>query len=453
MKENRVTIGFVAGAVLLTVLAIVTAPHPVPPDAFFDRGEPFFPDFNDPNAARTLEVIEYDSETGTAVPFKVTFDGKRWTIPSHYDYPADGRDRLAKTAAGLIGITKDDFRTDNPADYAACGVIDPLDESNPSLEGRGTRVTIKGENDVVLADLIIGNAVEGRDDFHLVRVPGQKRVYGTRLKLDLSTKFKDWIESDLVQLEQKEIDRVVIKDYSIDERTGRIHKRDEITLTKDGDTWDMDRVPAGKELERWKVSNLLRAIDELSIEGVRPKPAGLSASLRRAEGEQRITDADLLSLQSKGFYFTRDGVLVSNEGELVVHADDGVEWTLRFGEVATGDAGADDAASGENRYLMITASFDPSQFPEPEKPSNTDFEDKPDSLWTKEDWRNKGLQTAWEQWKHKVDAATERARRLSDRFADWYYVISNESFEKLHVRRDDLLRDKPGRSQAAPPTP
>ncbi|RMF22446.1 MAG: DUF4340 domain-containing protein [Deltaproteobacteria bacterium] len=342
-----------------------------------------------------------------------------------------------------MGITKDDFRTDNPADYADCGVIDPLDESNPSLEGRGTRVTIKGENDVVLADIIIGKPYEGRENFRLVRVPGQKRVYGTRIDLDLSTRFKDWIESDLMQIDQKEIDRIVIKDYSIDERTGRIRKHDEITLEKKADQWEMDRVPAGKELERWKVTNLLRAIDELSIEGVRPKPAGLSASLRRAEGDQRITDADLLSLQSKGFYFTRDGMLVSNEGELVVHAKDGVEWTLRFGEVARSDAGESKDASGENRYLMITASFDPSQFPEPEKPSNTDFESKPDSTWTQEDWRNKGLQTAWEQWKRKVDEATERARKLSDRFADWYYVISNDSFEKLHVKREDLLRDKP----------
>jgi hypothetical protein len=65
----------------------------------------------------------------------VTFENGRWTIPSHHGYPADGKDRLAKTAAGLIGLTKDDFRTDNVADHEACGVIDPLDNTVQTLKG------------------------------------------------------------------------------------------------------------------------------------------------------------------------------------------------------------------------------------------------------------------------------------------------------------------------------
>jgi hypothetical protein len=154
---------------------------------------------------------------------------RRWTIPSHHGYPADGKDRLAKTAAGAIGITKDDFRTDNVADYEACGVIDPLDTANPSTTGRGKRVTIKGENDVVLADLIIGKSFEGREGFSLVRVPGEKRVYGARINLDVSTKFKDWIEADLMMIDKEEIDRFVLKDYSIDERSGRLDERDQVT--------------------------------------------------------------------------------------------------------------------------------------------------------------------------------------------------------------------------------
>ena len=198
--QTRITIIFSVVALVLVLLAIVTEPKQVSPDAFSDLGEEFFPNFKDPNAARTLEVIEFDEETGSARPFKVTFQGGRWTIPSHYDYPADGKDRLAETAASMIGITKDDFRTDNVADFAACGVIDPLDESVVELSGRGKRVTIRGDNDVVLADLIIGKSYDDRKNFHLVRVPGQKRVYGSLIDVDISTKFSDWIESDLLKI-------------------------------------------------------------------------------------------------------------------------------------------------------------------------------------------------------------------------------------------------------------
>ncbi len=449
MGEMRKTAWMAGAALVLAVLALVTAPRQKMPDAFFDQGEAFFPDFTDPNAATTLEVVQWDDERGGAVPFKVTFQGGRWTIPSHYDYPADGKDRLAKTAASLIGITKDDFRTDNTADYEACGVIDPLDADYAGTEGRGTRITIKGENGVVLADLIVGKAFPGRDGFRLVRVPDEKRVYGSRINLDVSTSFKDWIESDLMLIDQDEIDRLVLKDYSIDESTGRLDIRDEVMLGKDGTDWKMAKVPAGKETDSYKINTLLRTIDELSIEDVRPKPEGLTVSLTRGGGTG-ISQSDMLSLQGHGFYFARDGRLVSNEGEVLARTADGVTYTLRFGEVAmgTGDSGAaaSGQAPGENRYLMISASFDPSLFPEPAKPSSRSFESKADSALTLEERRQKDIQAEHDRWQQRVDAGQKRADELNGRFAKWYYVISGASFEALHQKRADLLRDKPKQS-------
>jgi hypothetical protein len=44
----------------------------VTPSAFSDIGEAFFPNFQDPNTATTLEVIEFDEGTAAAKPFKVT---------------------------------------------------------------------------------------------------------------------------------------------------------------------------------------------------------------------------------------------------------------------------------------------------------------------------------------------------------------------------------------------
>lgn len=447
MTERNKTLGLVGAAVVLAVLTLATTPRHRTPDAFFDEGEEFFPEFTDPNAARTLEVIEYDAQTGTAVPFKVTFSDGRWTIPSHHGYDADGKDRLAQTAAGLIDITKDDFRTDNPADYAACGVIDPLDMANPGVFGRGKRVTIKGENDVILADIVVGKSLEGREGFYLVRVPDQKRVYATRMDLDLSTRFKDWIEPDLMLIEKDEIDEVVLKDYSVDERTGRLDERDIVVLSRDGDAW-IGNVGAGEEVDTYKLNNLVGAVDEVTIEGVRPKPEGLSATLSRG-GQVSITQGDMLSLQEKGFYFTSDGRLVSNEGELQVHTSDGVTYTLRFGEVVFGtglavSAGTDtdDEAetSRENRYLMITTSFDPVQFPEPEKPASLEFQSKPDSLWSQEDYRARDMQATWQRWNEKINSASARSEELNDRFAKWYYVISSDSFDKLHLSREDIVK-------------
>jgi hypothetical protein len=238
MSQMRKTIIFCAVAVVLAALAFLAAPKKVTPEAFLDQGQPFFPEFTDPNVARTLEVIGFNEQTGSAVPFKVTFEKGMWTIPSHHNYPADAKDRLAKTAAGVIELKKDDFRTDNASDHEACGVVDPLDTESASLAGRGQRVTVKGENDVVLADLIIGKPVEGRDKMRFVRIPGQKRVYTSRVDVDISTKFADWIETDLLQANKDEMDHIVLRNYSINERTGKVDERDRVVLEKHGE-WTM----------------------------------------------------------------------------------------------------------------------------------------------------------------------------------------------------------------------
>jgi hypothetical protein len=452
--QTRITLIFSAVAVVLVLLAIVSEPRQVTPDAFSDLGEEFFPNFTDPNAARTLEVIEFDEQTGSARPFKVTFQGGRWTIPSHYDYPADGKDRLAETAASVIGITKDDFRTDNASDHAACGVIDPLDESVVELRGRGKRVTIKGENDVVLADLIIGKSYEDRENFHLVRVPGQKRVYGSLIEVDISTGFSDWIEADLLKVEQEELQKINLKDYSINETTQKVETRDELALVKEiDDTWVATDMSDEQEVDKYQMNNFIKALDELSIVGIRPKPEGLSVSLQQSSGQVRISTSDLLSLQSKGFYFTGDGLLRSNEGEMVAVTSNGVSYTLRFGEVAYGsgfEVSAGTAAEtgeakgpGENRYLMITTSFDETVFTEPPLPENTDFLERPDSVWTAEDHRMKSLQLAHDEWETNKRDGLELSDELNSRFAEWYYVISADSFHKLRLTRDDLLKDKP----------
>ena len=450
MTETKKTIWFIGIALGLAIIALAVSPGRITPTAFLDQGESFFPDFTDPNAATTLEVIDFDDATGAARPFKVTFEKGRWIIPSHHNYPADAKDRLARTAAGVIGLRKDDFRSDNVSDHEACGVIDPLDEAMTTFSGRGRRVTFKDKDNNILADLIVGNQVPERSSFRFVRMPGQKRIYAVRTDMEVSTKFEDWIETDLTEVERNQINQVRILDYSINEKTGRVEERDNLVLTLKDSVWIANRMKASEEIDGSKMNSLLGAIDELAIVGIRPKPEGLSKTLKKATREDKISRQDMLSLQSKGFYFTRNGELKSNEGEMRVRTTAGVVYTLRFGEVLYGSgltvtAGTEEGekkGAGENRYLFITTEFDPSVFPEPKKPSSTEFLKKADSLFTDADRRQKKLYDAHEEWKREVDAGQLKSDKLNARFADWYYVISAESFDKLHLMRKDLIVKK-----------
>src|SRR5690606_23015802 len=113
-------------AVLLAVAAFVSRPQTTfTSDAFDDTGEIFFPDFTDPLQATALEVFEYDEETGQTDAFRVEYKNNRWTVPSHENYPADARDRWAKTAGAIIGLTKDAIVSENSDDHAELGVVDP----------------------------------------------------------------------------------------------------------------------------------------------------------------------------------------------------------------------------------------------------------------------------------------------------------------------------------------
>ena len=283
MNELKTTQRIAGAAIVLGLLAFATTPGRVAPDAFFDVGEPFFPAFTDPEAAATLEVIEFDEDTASATPFKVTNRGGLWTIPSHHDYPADGEERLANAAADVISVIKDDFRSDNVADHDALGVVDPTDETVSTLQGRGTRVTFRDPDERVLADLIVGRAVPGRPGLRFVRVPDQKRVYTARFEADISTAFEDWIETNLLEVERDQVQQITLNEYFIDEQTLSVVRRGEFVLTRnEADGWDANELPEGQEVDAVQVNLLVGAVMTMNIAGVRPKPPGLSGNVREA---------------------------------------------------------------------------------------------------------------------------------------------------------------------------
>ncbi len=450
MDETRKTFIFAGAAVVLVLAAYLFSPSRITPDAFLDQGEPFYPEFTDPNTATTLEVIDYDETSGSARPFKVTFGSGGWTIPSHHNYPADAKDRLARTAAGVIDIRKDDIRTSSAADHERCGVIDPLDATAPGLSGRGSRITLKDADDQVLADFIIGYEVPDRERLRFVRLPDQNRVYAARMDIEISTNFADWIETNLLQIASEKIDRVMIKDYSIDERTRSVIPGDNIELLPNAEgNLTLKGLGAGNLMDTASVSSLVSTLSGLSIVGVRPKPEGLSASLSSSGGAD-ISQEGRMSLQSKGYYFTRDGQLLSNEGEMNVRTTDGVVYVLRFGEVLYGsgrsvtagqlDAGDEpgDGQSQANRYLFVAVGYEDGYFRRPPQPRSKAYLEKADSLWTEADRESKARQDALDEWQRNVDRGQNLAAELNNRFAEWYYVISEDSFGNIHLDREAL---------------
>ena len=418
MSEWLRTAIFCLAALAVSTAAVLVDPGRRTPGIFDDQGEPFFPGFDDPQAPKTIEVIDYDAATATASPLKVEFKDNRWGIPSHHDYPADAENRLADTAAALMALRKDIVVSDRIEDHGRYGVVDPLDDRTASLTGRGKRVTFKAENDQVLADFVIGKPAEGKSGYRYMRVPAQRRTYSVKTDARVSSRFEDWIETDLLKLEAGDIRKITINSYSINERLGRLENSERTVLTKRKDRWLLGR----RRLRGKKIDALTEALDNLRIVDVQPKPENLTRDLKTPEGI-RLSMESVLSLRRKGFFITPLGQLLSNEGEILVETANGIQYTLRFGEVAPGGTGALAAASEqegkqasgtrgteERRYLFITVDYSAARA------------------------------RKYADGKTPGEEGRTLERELRHRFADWYYIISGADFGNLRPSRRELTR-------------
>ena len=421
MSELQRTAIFCAVAAVLVASAAIVDPGRVTPEIFDDQGEAFFPDFTDPQAPKMIEVIDYDAATATARPLKVEFKDSKWSIPSHHGYPADAEERLANTAAALIELRKDMIISDRAEDEGEYGVIDPLREGASSLAGRGKRVTLRDENGDALVDFVVGRKVPGKPGYRYMRVPSQKRIYAVKTDADISAKFEDWIETDLLKLGAADIRKVAINSYSINERIGRLENMEKVTLTKTKDKW---RMRGGRTPNSDKMSDLTEALDNLRIVNVQPKPANLTRDLKTAKGIT-LSMESIASLRQKGFFIVRTGQLFSNEGEILVETTNGLRYTLRFGEIASGGSSAppDEAGGSE-----------PSQ-----AASKTDQQQERRYVFITVD-HSAARAKKYADGKEPDDKGKDLARELRNRFADWYYVISGADFSKLRPSRKQLLR-------------
>ncbi len=150
------------------------------------------------------------------------------------------------------------------------------------VEGVGKRLTLRSEDDSVLVDLIIGKQVEDSTDDYYVRHPQEDDVYVAKLDIDLSTKFTDWIETDLLEVSAFDLRKITANDYKFDELTSRVTSSDVTTLQRESssDDWELVGGPEHEEPNKDTVRELVNEIADLEIVGVRPRQKGLTPDLQ-----------------------------------------------------------------------------------------------------------------------------------------------------------------------------
>lgn len=358
MNESLKTTQFLIAAVVSVVLAAFTSWSSAPSklEGYGNVGKDFFEDFSDPGAATALRVVTYNESTASARPFTVEKKEGVWRIPSHHNYPADGKDRLAKIASSLIGVKRGAVASLVSADHERFGVIDPLDEKAESLKGRGQRITLMKEGGSPIADLIVGNKVEGQTDLFYVRRVDETQTYKTQLKVDISTKFGDWVEADLLKLERDNIARLDSVHTKLTEQGQLAENTIRLSREKFSDPWKLDGIDEEtEEVNKGDIDAMVTVLDNLKLVGIRERPKmegksllqnDLSVRLPKGATRNRQVVQAILgqlreSLEEKGFQIFHDEQsdemrLYSSAGELIASTNDGVRYHLSFGNVFSG---------------------------------------------------------------------------------------------------------------------
>lgn len=418
-KDTKKTLTFI----LVAGMAVLVAwepwrPAPLDTSAPAVVGQKLFPDFTNPLAAKSLEIVKFNEDTASIRDFKVAQTGGVWSIPSHSNYPADATEHMAQAATALMDLKILNVASDHPGDQREYGVITPdPKELKVGMTGVGTRITVKDGKDKALADLVIGKQVKDQPGLRYVRRADRDQIYSVSMKTDeLSTDFGAWIEKDLLKLNAFDVREVTLNDYSSQAGMSpqgqpvlELDKRNLIKLGYDDakSKWNLVEMQAfdekgqpqvvelaaDEELNNQKLNDLKSALDELQIVDVERKPAGLSQDLRASDEFLNNVEA-MQSLAERGFIavpLTRGGEreIFSNEGEVTCTTKEGVKYVLRFGNLAVTSTPDEPAADGEepkgaapNRYLFVMAQFDENQIPKPDLkpvPGEESPAEKPDA--------------------------------------------------------------------------
>jgi hypothetical protein len=502
-----------------------------------------FPELADASKAASLEIVSFDEDTATLLPFKVVKTGGVWVLPAQQNYPADAKDQLAAAATELIDRPILDVVSTSPGDHEVYGVIEPdAEKVEVGATGVGQLIEIRDASGNKLARLIVGKedkrpggAAAGGRTLRFVRKAGQDPVY--RVEIDTSkftTKFDDWIEKDLLKLSPWDVRRLTIDDstcsFEVDPGSGGLavsqDRRGLIELAYDDREakWSLLKLEEftakgeaeekslgdGEELASSRLNDLRNALGDLSIVDVVRKPTGLSADLKAEEAFTGDQEA-VLSLAQRGFFPFQSGEILSSSGETVIGMKDGVEYLLRFGNsttvAASGEPGGDAAegAAGTNgRYLFVLARLNETLLEKPEpkplpevpsvpggdatadsmakgpdaEPAETDSDVAEGDSAPEGDSSGEGSaaealaqadeaeakaqaaleerrrierenRLAQEEYDEKLAAARKRVRELNNRFADWYYVVSDEEYAKIRLSRSGVIQAKPA-DEAAP---
>lgn len=153
------------------------------------------------NDVKTVEIASPEEA------FLLEWREGSWVLPTKYDYPA--LDTLTKPF--LLALSDLTIRERKTADPDLHGRLDLRDRSVSG--SRSTRVTLKDNNDAVIADVLFGREGprQGQQTRQFyVRTPGEAQTWLVEGDVTLRPTILDWIDRSVLNIPRSAIERVVV---------------------------------------------------------------------------------------------------------------------------------------------------------------------------------------------------------------------------------------------------
>ena len=472
------------GLVALFALVLWLKSRPRLPDVKPQEriGQRLFDRFNDMEQMTKIEFVGVDPLTGDTRSLEFARSGDEWLLPGLSNFPAGNANRLAKIVAPLMQLSvlsaiDASSNVENAKQittlHRECGLVNPANfvpntsnsdsqpsdssESAPNLaQGAALAVTITGESGEKLVDLLVGSRAPESSltrDARFVRLPNDDNVYTVDFTSDSLqeegtteiTEFPDrisfdpidWIDPDLLMISRWDIAFLAALDYQFKiakldgastiedftasgaaifrqtpenslSRVSSLTRR--VDYTSDG-SW-REVKPVNPESARNDVLNdTADALGALKIVDVRQKPEALAAILRNgASGVQlaahqgALADLGFATLDRNPLDSAQIEPMLAGEGGAIeLKMKNGMKIELVFGR-----------RFDNLRVCLATAAFDKSILAQ-----------------TAEDESEIAL---------LAPEAQRKAALKNERFAKWFYLINEESYQNIKFRMADVLK-------------
>jgi len=207
-----------------------------------------------------IASVTIQSEEGTVQLGKVD---DKWVVKSRYNYPVDFKkliDFVKKWKEAKIGRS---FKA-SEASLARMELLPP-DKAEAKEEEKGIMVTLKKDDDSVIANIIAGKVRESdqrASGGQYVRIDDSDTVYLTDKNFKYMTKdSKGWLDKELLDIKDEDIQKVIFTSWE-----GK--KIYNIQREKKGEDAKLINVPEGRKPKKSEVSSVMRALSSLRIEDV-----------------------------------------------------------------------------------------------------------------------------------------------------------------------------------------